>query len=229
MNSLYKNFLWKADTTPIYKYEHNAITEDEMRLLIGKDPLEDSVRKNMYQELITRPNLYQQYGDKMSESKDEEGTAETNNKQKNGGGNGQGNKNEKSGGTTASPNKSASKKGSDSVFMYGLMKDELDSFEDAVNEYISSCYENNTQILHTKIDQLTSDCIRRIPYPPGAADIKDSLVRSALVFTNGFRSDMTGLNTNMITHDDVSSLISMRMDVFKDSVTQCFGYFDNKT
>lgn len=219
----------KKEVHAIYKYEHNAITEDEMRLLIGKDPLEDSVRKNMYQELITRPNLYLQYGDKMGESKDGEGTAETNNKQKNGGGNGQGNKNEKSGGTTASPNKSASKKGSDSVFMYGLMKDELDSFEDAVNRYISSCYENNTQMLHTKIDQLTSDCIRRIPYPPGTADIKDMLVRSALAFTNGFRSDMTGLNTNMITHDDVSSLISMRMDVFKDSVTQCFGYFDNKT
>lgn len=44
----------KKETHAIYKYEHNAITEDEMRALLGLDPITD--RSLMFQTLITQAN-----------------------------------------------------------------------------------------------------------------------------------------------------------------------------
>ena len=44
----------KAEVHALYKYEHNGITEDEMRDEIGKDPITD--RALMYQTLITQAN-----------------------------------------------------------------------------------------------------------------------------------------------------------------------------
>ena len=44
----------KKDNDIIYKYEHNAITEDEMRLMLGRDPITD--RSKMHSVLITQAN-----------------------------------------------------------------------------------------------------------------------------------------------------------------------------
>lgn len=44
----------KNENHAIFKYEHNAITEDEMRELLGKDPITD--RSKMFQTLITQAN-----------------------------------------------------------------------------------------------------------------------------------------------------------------------------
>lgn len=44
----------KSDVDAIYKYEHNAITEDEMRFTLGRDPITD--RSKMHQTLITMAN-----------------------------------------------------------------------------------------------------------------------------------------------------------------------------
>lgn len=75
----------KAENHAIYKYEHNSITEDEMRDEIGKDPITD--RSKMFQTLITQANAA--YEASLSSSSttsssgdEEQGTGETNNKNK---------------------------------------------------------------------------------------------------------------------------------------------------
>ncbi|MCX7610407.1 MAG: hypothetical protein N2043_02315 [Ignavibacterium sp.] len=63
----------KKENHAIFKYEHNAITEDEMRDEIGKDPITD--RATMYMNLVSIP-LKQQTG------KEEDKSKETDNKNK---------------------------------------------------------------------------------------------------------------------------------------------------
>lgn len=75
----------KAENHAIYKYEHNSITEDEMRDEIGKDPITD--RSKMFQTLITQANAAHEASlssssTTSSSSNKEQGTGETNNKNK---------------------------------------------------------------------------------------------------------------------------------------------------
>lgn len=75
----------KAENHAIYKYEHNSITEDEMRDEIGKDPITD--RSKMFQTLITQANATHEASLSSSSttsnsSNKEQGTGETNNKNK---------------------------------------------------------------------------------------------------------------------------------------------------
>jgi hypothetical protein len=44
----------KKDNDAIYKYEHNSITEDEMRMMLGRDPITD--RSKMFSVLVTQAN-----------------------------------------------------------------------------------------------------------------------------------------------------------------------------
>lgn len=82
----------KKETHAIYKYEHNAITEDEMRALLGLDPVTD--RALMFQILITQANMAFEAsvapkpttgtasGSSSKSSSKSPGTKSTNNKQK---------------------------------------------------------------------------------------------------------------------------------------------------
>ena len=66
----------KSETHAVYLYEHNSITEDEMRQELGKDPIAD--RSKMFQTLITQANAKVN----AESAGTEPGTKETNNKQK---------------------------------------------------------------------------------------------------------------------------------------------------
>ena len=74
----------KKETHAIYQYEHNAITEDEMRSELGRDPITD--RGLMYQTLITQANASHEASVKGTNTgstgaSSSAGTKETNNKQ----------------------------------------------------------------------------------------------------------------------------------------------------
>lgn len=64
----------KAENHAVFLYEHNAITEDEMREMMGREPITD--RGNMYATLIDLPKIDAKLGDQTP------GTKETDNKQK---------------------------------------------------------------------------------------------------------------------------------------------------
>ena len=73
----------KKETHAIYQYEHNAITEDEMRSELGRDPITD--RALMHQTLITQANAAQAASVKTTgtgSSSNSAKTKETDNKQK---------------------------------------------------------------------------------------------------------------------------------------------------
>lgn len=75
----------KSDNQAIFEYEHNSITEDEMRSKLGMDPITD--RSKMFQTLVTQANaaalaaLKPQTGTSSSTS-NQTGTKATNNKVK---------------------------------------------------------------------------------------------------------------------------------------------------
>lgn len=69
----------KSETHAVYLYEHNSITEDEMRSYLGKDPITD--RSKMFQTLVTQANA-KATGSAEASKEEEAGTKETNNKQK---------------------------------------------------------------------------------------------------------------------------------------------------
>lgn len=66
----------KSEVHAIYQYEHNSITEDEMRALLGRDPITD--RALMFQTLVTQANAQVEAQAKATNSAN--GSKETNNK-----------------------------------------------------------------------------------------------------------------------------------------------------
>lgn len=77
----------KSETHAIYQYEHHAINENEMRALLGRDPITD--RALMFQTLITQANLAfeasldtSSSSNSSSSNTSSKGNKETNNKQK---------------------------------------------------------------------------------------------------------------------------------------------------
>ena len=45
----------KIENHSVFKYEHDTITEPEVRALLGKDPITEEERKEMYFELVSKP------------------------------------------------------------------------------------------------------------------------------------------------------------------------------
>lgn len=135
--------LMKKDTHAVYLYEHNAIDENELRILLGKDPITD--RSLMHQTLITQANarveaeIEAEFSSdtssksstsstvKKSQTKTN-GTKETNNKQQP---------------TNQYGTKTSSKKLTNSInSLEGLIKDEFSFIDEDLNSgnINSACY-----------------------------------------------------------------------------------------
>ena len=131
----------KRDTHYVYLYEHNAITEDEMRKELGRDPITD--RALMYQTLITQANEAHSASVRggtasSSGSNSSDGTKATNNKQKP----------TNQYGTKSSPKKVTNKEVSAAE---GLLKDQMGLLQDELHHY---------KINHTLSDQLFDQTIQ---------------------------------------------------------------------
>ena len=131
----------KRDTHYVYLYEHNAITEDEMRKELGRDPITD--RALMYQTLITQANEAHSASvrggtSSSSGSNSSDGTKATNNKQKP----------TNQYGTKSSPKKVTNKEVSAAE---GLLKDQMELLQDELHHY---------KINHTLSDQLFDQTIQ---------------------------------------------------------------------
>lgn len=70
----------KAENHAIFQYEHNVITEEEMRTLLGRDPITD--RATMFMNLVTIPVAAATAASKAAVSPTAAGTKATNNKNK---------------------------------------------------------------------------------------------------------------------------------------------------
>ena len=77
----------KVQNHAIFKYEHHAVTETEMREEISRDPIDESQRDGMYFEMVQKPNAIiesrdEPYTPEAKAASKNIGSKETNNKQK---------------------------------------------------------------------------------------------------------------------------------------------------
>lgn len=210
----------KKQVHAIYKYEHNAITEDEMRDELGMDPIPDGDREKMFVELITRETMKQQSELALKAQKEaakENGTKETNNKQKNQGG--AGNKKQ-----------SSSEKNSVDPVMVGLIKDSIDNLGDNVDNYVKDCLISKQQITQEKIMEKIVDCNKEILYTISrnfnTEDVKSQLAKLAVKLVNDIHLDLVRFNIHNSQESSVIDIIDVRIDFYKDSVIK---YITNYT
>lgn len=209
----------KKEVHAIYKYEHNAITEDEMRDSLGMDPIPDGEREKMFVELITRETLRLEAELDTQVAKataSETGTGETNNKSKNSGGATK----KSSGGSSSSSSKKS--KASISPQAIGLAKDYVDNLEDSVDNYIRSCFDTNTQVLQTEILSRVKTCNEGIAHALAKEDIGDDLkiaiARESARLVNYIHNDLTGTNTYASKELAILDIIDVRVAYYKDSL-----------
>ena len=198
----------KKQVHAIYKYEHSAITEDEMREEIGMDPIPDGDREKMFVELITRETLRVQaeLGAQAAQAAgSENGNAETNNKAKNKGG--------------QSSKKQATKKDSISHTSIGLIKDAIDGLYDNVDDYLKTCCDNHSEILQAKLTKYITNCTEEIILivsqdKENTKRIENKLIKLATDLTNGINSDLIGFD--IYNPANIIDLVNVRIDIFKD-------------
>lgn len=210
----------KKQVHAIYKYEHNAITEDEMRDELGMDPIPDGDRAKLFVELITRETLRVQAELNTQVAKataTQTGTAETNNKQKNQGG--------KSSGSSGNKKSSSQSKNSIEPQSIGLVKDSIDNMENSIDNYIKECFDTNTQITQAKLMEKVVACNKEIMYiisrGSNNAAVEDISTRMAKLSTNllnQIHTDMIGVNTLANTESSVIDIIDVRVSIYKDSL-----------
>lgn len=210
----------KKQVHAIYKYEHNAITEDEMRDELGMDPIPDGDRAKLFVELITRETLRVQAELNTQVAKataTQTGTAETNNKQKNQGG--------KSSGGSGNKKSSSQSKNSIEPQSIGLVKDSIDNMENSIDNYIKECFDTNTQITQAKLMEKVVACNKEIMYiisrGSNSAAVEDISTRMAKLSTNllnQIHTDMIGVNTLASTESSVIDIIDVRVSIYKDSL-----------
>jgi len=198
----------KKQVHAIYKYEHSAITEDEMREEIGMDPIPDADREKMFVELVTRETLRVQAelnAQTAQTSGSENGTPETNNKAKNKGG--------------QSSKKQATKKDSINPTSIGLIKDAIDGLYDDVDDYLKTCCDSHSEILQVKLTKYITDCTEEIILivsqdKENTKRIENKLIKLATDLTNGINSDLIGFDIYNPTN--IIDLVNVRIDIFKD-------------
>lgn len=210
----------KKEVHAIYKYEHNAITEDEMRDALGMDPIPDGEREKMFVELITRETLRvqseldMQLAKQNAANQQQNGTGETNNKQKNQGG--------KKPGGSGNKKQSSSSKNAISPVSIGLVKDCVDNFGDSVDNYIKECFATDRQILQTDIVSRLTSCSKQIVSllrkENVEQDMYDFILKQTTALANNIHTDMVGKNTYVSSSASVIDIIDVRVSLYKDSL-----------
>lgn len=215
----------KKEVHAIYKYEHNAITEDEMRELLGMDPIADTDREKLFVELITRETLKLQAElDAESGSSDSStGSKETNNKEKNSGG---------------QKSKKSSSSGKDEYnAIIGLVKDSVNKMNDEMDKYVINCYTNRQQILQSNVEKIVAKHIKDISYTM-KAKVKDEaltniidemLIKNSVKLCSNIHDDLTGTNVYSTSKGSVSDMITVRVNLFGDTIINYLRYKTNAT
>lgn len=213
----------KKEVHAIYKYEHNAITEDEMRSALGMDPIADGDREKLFVELITRETLKLE-SELSASSDDSTGTKETNNKEKN------------SGGQTSKKKTSSSGKDNYNVII-GLVKDSINKMNDEMDKYVINCYTNKRQILQSNVEDIVAKHIKDISYTMKAKVedktlikvIDEMLIKNSVKLCSNIHDDLIGTNVYSTSKGSVSDMINIRVNLFGDTIINYLRYKTNAT
>ena len=214
----------KKEVHAIYKYEHNAITEDEMRSLIGMDPIADDSREKLFVEIITRETLRleSELSSGTSNSSDT-GTPETNNKEKN------------SGGKTS---KKSSSSGKDNYnIISGLVKDSVNKLNEELDKYVINCYTSRRQVLQLDVEKIVAKHVKDISYTMKARVedasltklIDEMLIKNSVKLCDSVHDDLVGTNVYSTQQGTTSDMVSVRVNLFGDTITNYLKYKINAT
>ena len=214
----------KKEVHAIYKYEHNAITEDEMRSALGMDPIADGDREKLFVELITRETLKLESELKGESSDSSTGTKETNNKEKN------------SGGQTSKKKTSSSGKDNYNVII-GLVKDSINKMNDEMDKYVINCYTSRRQILQSEVEIIVAKHIKDISYTMKAKVedktlikvIDEMLIKNSVKLCSNIHDDLIGTNVYSTSKGSVSDMINIRVNLFGDTIINYLKYKTNAT
>lgn len=214
----------KKEVHAIYKYEHNAITEDEMRSALGMDPIADGDREKLFVELITRETLKLESELKGESSDSSTGTKETNNKEKN------------SGGQTSKKKSSSSGKDNYNVII-GLVKDSINKMNDEMDKYVINCYTSRRQILQSEVEIIVAKHIKDISYTMKAKVedktlikvIDEMLIKNSVKLCSNIHDDLIGTNVYSTSKGSVSDMINIRVNLFGDTIINYLRYKTNAT
>jgi len=207
----------KKEVHAIYKYEHNAITEDEMRDELGCDPIPDGDREKMHVQIITRTNselAAQQTAAIATAKAGSTGSPETNNKQKNQGGKSSGDKGNK---------KVAKKKDSIRPATIGLAKDALDNLEVSMDNYIKRCYDTKAPIDNTCISKIVIDYSKEMLHIASKdssidkQDIEDYIARTSAKLFNEISKDLSDISAAS-TESSIIDIMDVRVKIYRDSL-----------
>ena len=208
----------KKEVHAIYKYEHNAITEEEMRDELGMDPIPDGDREKMQVQIITRTNseLAAQQAVATAAAKGSgTGSEETNNKQKNQGGKSSGDKGNK---------KVAKKKDSVDPVTIGLIRDSIDNMELSLDNYIKKCYDTKAQIVNESISKVIIDYGKEILYiiskdsSIAKKDIEDYIAKTSTKLFNEVSRDLAGMSTTANRESSIIDIMDVRVRIYRDSL-----------
>lgn len=155
----------KAENHAIFQYEHNAITEDEMRALIGREPITD--RALLFMNLVTIPVATETAAAKAANSGSEaQGTAAANNK----------NKPTNQSGTRTAPKKKTEK----TDYQAKLLESVDHVFESShsavtklVDSYLKTGNEQHLEELSNVVRMTEEDVIHVMQHHLGADYVKD--------------------------------------------------------
>ena len=215
----------KKEVHAIYKYEHNAITEDEMRDLLGMDPIADGEREKLFVELITRETLriQSELSATQQTSNSSTGNKETNNKEKN------------SGGQTSKKSSSSGKDNYNAII--GLVKDSVNKMNDEMDKYVINCYTNKQQILQSNVDNIVAKHIKDVSYIMKAKIVDKTLINvidkmlieNSVKLCNNIHDDLIGTNVYSTSKGSVNDMITIRINLFGDTITNYLRYKINAT
>ena len=210
----------KKEVHAIYKYEHNAITEDEMRDLLGMDPIADGEREKLFVELITRETLriQSELSTTQQTSNSSTGNKETNNKEKN------------SGGQTSKKSSSSGKDNYNAII--GLVKDSVNKMNDEMDKYVINCYTNKQQILQSNVDNIVAKHIKDVSYIMKAKIVDKTLINvidkmlieNSVKLCNNIHDDLIGTNVYSTSKGSVNDMITIRINLFGDTITNYLRY-----
>lgn len=205
----------KADTHAIYQYEHNAISEDEMRTELGRDPITD--RSKMAQMLISQANAEHAASlvpktDATASKPKASGSAATNNKQK------PANQH----GTKTSPKKVTN---SSNALYEGLVKDAMLHLGSDLNDYISQCVASKTPINDTAVTrsldrslllfgEIVDETLDQMQF-----DTEAIMLRTAHIYGQ-CKADLEDCLKDLNDYSEVTSLVDVILDLTQDRLLQ---------
>lgn len=184
----------KTETHAVYLYEHNAITEDEMRNAIGRDIITD--RSKMHQMLITKVNSEMKSASTGSES----GSKETNNKQKP----------SNQHGTKTSP-----KKTTNNLEVYKSLI--LDVIDEAQDDILQSIKDKDVPSIAYKLDNITycADILQNELH----IGTEDGYIEKVGNEINRAKKDIISAANDIKNLDNLVAVATCSIDIIRTNIT----------